>query len=331
MHVIAKNDNMQSTPLLDGRRLFPMETGEHLVHIGFDQRPFGIVFPIDQESSGFERFLQLVPPFPEPQGLQQPFRQQCSHFVFLTVVDHGIGRGKPGIDQRFHGRPGKVPVVDLVHVITGGIQHQGKTEDPFPGQAAFLQFQQRCVVDQVVRTEMDNGEIPGPGLLGQALLHKIGGHHIQPSLCQGPVDLVGGQIQYIESQRREIPPEMGDMPVHMDVSQRTEDPHVQFRGLCFGGGPGVVDDFPQPVDPAGDPGQEQFPLLRQLAAPPGTVDQCDAQGGLQVFDLGAEGGLGNVGLPGCPGKVPHPSIYNEAFQLCNGRQFSWHGNLSVVV
>ena len=158
----------------------------------------------------------------------------------------------------------------------------------------------------------------------QALLHKVGGNHIQPPFRHGLVDLVGGHVIHIELDLPVQPLEMGNMPVHMDVPQGTEDSHIELHRPFLCSRTDVLYDFPQFLHPCPDTGQEPLPFFGEMASSPGSFNQLHPQSAFQPFDLGTEGGLGNIRFPGSPGKIPHPAIYDKALHLCNGGQIFRH-------
>ena len=99
-------------------------------------------------------------------------------------------------------------------------------EDLFPGERAFSYRQQRRIVHQVILAEMDHCKSFGLLPPGQAFLDEICGHYVQPAFRQGLVDLVGGQVEHIEPEIGLGVLEIGDVPVHMDIPQGPEDPHI---------------------------------------------------------------------------------------------------------
>ena len=50
-----------------------------------------MVLPINEVALCLKGHLQRINPFPMAQGLQQTIRQQGAGFIFLAVMDNGIG------------------------------------------------------------------------------------------------------------------------------------------------------------------------------------------------------------------------------------------------
>ena len=131
------------------------------------------------------------------------------------------------------------------------------------------------------------------------------------------MDLVGGHIKYIKLHIGMKLPETGHVTVHLDVSQRPEDANIQLHRF-FHCRSDIIHDFPKSLHPLPDAGKKTLPLFREMAAPGRPLNELYLQNALQMLDLGAESGLGNIGFSGSPGEIACPPIDDKALHLLNG-------------
>ena len=131
------------------------------------------------------------------------------------------------------------------------------------------------------------------------------------------MNLVSRHIENIQLQIGMKFPETGHMAVHLDIPQRPENAYIQ---LCrfFHCQAGIIHDFPKSLHPLPDAGKKTLPLFREMAAPGRPFNELYPQNALQMLDLGAESGLGNIGFSGSPGEIACPPIDDKALHLLNG-------------